>query len=94
MISRPVACLALTLTVAAPHALRAQDAPRPSFSEWLDGVRQEALARGIKPEIVSAALGNIPEPLPVVIERDRAQECRKVNLICLARADEFIEQVA
>ena len=46
---------------------------RPSFSDWLAVVRAEALARGIRPEIVESALGNIPEPLPVVIERDRAQ---------------------
>jgi membrane-bound lytic murein transglycosylase B len=36
-------------------------------------VRTEALARGIRPDIVDAALSNIDEPLPVVIERDRAQ---------------------
>ena len=46
---------------------------RPSFSAWLAGVRAEALARGIRPEIVESALGDVPEPLPVVIERDRAQ---------------------
>ena len=53
--------------------LSAQEAQRPSFSDWLAGVRAEALSRGIRPEVVDAALGNIPEPLPVVIERDRAQ---------------------
>lgn len=46
---------------------------RPSFSEWLEGVRAEALSRGIRPEVVHAALSDIPEPLPVVIERDRSQ---------------------
>ena len=50
----------------------AQDA-RPSFSEWLAGVRTEALARGISQTTVDSALANIDEPLPVVIERDRAQ---------------------
>ena len=53
-----------------------QDTPpavRPSFSEFLDGVRKEALGRGIRPEIVDAALSNVEEPLPVVIERDRTQ---------------------
>jgi membrane-bound lytic murein transglycosylase B len=49
------------------------DAQRPSFSEFLARVRDEALSRGIRPEIVEAALANIEEPLPIVIERDRAQ---------------------
>lgn len=54
--------------------LSGQDpAARPSFAEWLVGVRAEAIARGIRPEIVDEALGQIEEPLPVVIERDRAQ---------------------
>ena len=46
---------------------------RPSFSEWLDGVRAEALSRGIRPEIVEEALSNIDEPAQTVIERDRSQ---------------------
>jgi membrane-bound lytic murein transglycosylase B len=46
---------------------------RPSFAEWLDGIRTEALARGIREDIVQLALDGIEEPLPVVIERDRAQ---------------------
>ncbi len=46
---------------------------RPSFAEWLDGVRVEALARGIREDVVESALANIEEPMPVVIERDRAQ---------------------
>ena len=50
----------------------AQDA-RPSFTEFLAGVRAEAVARGISQETVDAALANIDEPVPVVIERDRAQ---------------------
>jgi membrane-bound lytic murein transglycosylase B len=48
-------------------------AARPSFSEWLDGVRAEALSRGIRQEIVDSALNDVTEPSPVVIERDRAQ---------------------
>jgi membrane-bound lytic murein transglycosylase B len=63
------AALILALAVVAqPPA-----APRPSFSEFLAGVRTEALARGIRQDIVDDALGQIDEPMPVVIERDRAQ---------------------
>ena len=59
-----------------PVAASAQAPPepsRPSFAEFLDGVRAEALGRGIRREIVDEALGHIAEPLPVVIERDRSQ---------------------
>jgi membrane-bound lytic murein transglycosylase B len=50
-----------------------QDDPRPSFAEWLTAVRAEALDRGISPEVIEQALGDIPEPLPVVLDRDRSQ---------------------
>ena len=46
---------------------------RPSFTEWLAGVKAEALSRGIRQETVDEALSDLEEPLPVVIERDRAQ---------------------
>jgi membrane-bound lytic murein transglycosylase B len=39
----------------------------------VEGVRRDALARGIRPEILDIALGDLTEALPVVIERDRAQ---------------------
>ena len=63
---------ALLLSLAAPQKPAAQDV-LPSFSEWLDSVRAEALARGVRQEIVDQALGGITEPLAVAIERDRAQ---------------------
>jgi peptidoglycan lytic transglycosylase B len=46
---------------------------RPAFSDWLHDVRAEALSRGIRQEIVDAALAGVEEPLPVVLERDRTQ---------------------
>jgi membrane-bound lytic murein transglycosylase B len=54
-------------------AIAVQDEARPSFAEWLAGVRSEAVARGIRQEIVDAALEGVVEPLSVVIERDRTQ---------------------
>jgi len=45
--------------------------PAP-FEDWLKELRQEALAKGISPGTVEAALGEVAV-LPVVIERDRAQ---------------------
>jgi membrane-bound lytic murein transglycosylase B len=46
---------------------------RPAFADWLADVRKEALSRGIRQDVVDAALSDIDEPLPVVLERDRAQ---------------------
>src|SRR5262245_19669242 len=62
-----------SVVICASAFAQTQDAARPSFSEWLTGVRTDALARGIKPEIVEEALGGLEEPLPVVLERDRSQ---------------------
>lgn len=62
----------------APPASVAQPAPDaagtplPPFSEWLDGVRAEALSRGIRAETLDRALTGI-EPVPQILERDRAQ---------------------
>jgi membrane-bound lytic murein transglycosylase B len=50
-----------------------QPAARPSFSEWLAGVRADALQRGIRSEIVDQALATVEEPESSVIERDRTQ---------------------
>jgi membrane-bound lytic murein transglycosylase B len=63
-----------TPTPAPGPAQTAETEPtRPSFADWLATVRTDALARGIRPEIVNEALADIPEPVPVVLERDRAQ---------------------
>lgn len=47
-------------------------APTVPFDRWLDGLRDEALAKGISQATVSAALDGI-EPIPRVIELDRDQ---------------------
>jgi membrane-bound lytic murein transglycosylase B len=67
--------LSITLAAQAPPPPQTASAAdtRPSFAEWLEGVRQEALARGIRSATIETALRDIPEPLPVVLERDRAQ---------------------
>jgi membrane-bound lytic murein transglycosylase B len=57
-----------------------QAEPRPSFSEWLEALRAEAIGRGIRAEIVDRALSTIEEPVPVVIERDRTQAERILPL--------------
>jgi membrane-bound lytic murein transglycosylase B len=48
-----------------------QVAPQP-FDAWLAEVRTEAIARGIKPEIVDAAFTDL-QPIAQILERDRTQ---------------------
>ncbi len=63
-------CGIASLSAQAPSE---QPATRPSFSEWLAGVRADALGRGIRPDIVDQALATVEEPDPTVLERDRTQ---------------------
>jgi membrane-bound lytic murein transglycosylase B len=63
----------LALSVLASAQAQAPDDARPSFADWLAGVRTEALTRGIRQDIIDQALANIDEPSPIVIERDRTQ---------------------
>jgi membrane-bound lytic murein transglycosylase B len=60
------------ITLLATLAL-GQEPARPSFAEWLAGVRAEAIARGVKEQVVDEALADVTEPQPVILERDRAQ---------------------
>jgi membrane-bound lytic murein transglycosylase B len=64
------------LMLAASPAAQVPDAPppsRPSFAEFLNGVKADALARGIRAEIVDQAFAGVEEPSAQVIERDRSQ---------------------
>ena len=70
---RPLIVTALVAGLVA--GVLAQDPPatvQPDFSVWLEGVRAEALQRGISADTVERALKNL-EPEPVVVARDRAQ---------------------
>jgi peptidoglycan lytic transglycosylase B len=68
------------------EATHPPDAPRPSFTEFLAGIRTEALSRGVRPEILDEALAHIDEPSAVVIERDRTQAETVLSL------DQYVEQ--
>jgi membrane-bound lytic murein transglycosylase B len=72
-----LAAAALAAFPAAGASWPAQDpapgATRPSFSDFLNGIREEARTRGIREEVIQAALDGIDEPLPVILERDRTQ---------------------
>jgi membrane-bound lytic murein transglycosylase B len=68
------ACAVLLSGVVALTAAQEPAEPvRPPFAEWLEGVRADALSRGIRPEIVDQALATVTEPEPTVLERDRTQ---------------------
>ena len=67
------AIVVLIMATASPRALAPTQTERPSFAQFLAAIRAEALSRGIRQEIVDEALTNLEEPLPVVLERDRAQ---------------------
>jgi peptidoglycan lytic transglycosylase B len=71
--ARLFSAIALSALALAAPAAQDVDAPRPPFPEWLAGVRTEALSRGIREEIVDAALADVVEPQPVILERDRTQ---------------------
>jgi len=70
-----LAALAGPLSVAAAEP----EVDQAAFATFLDGVRQEALQRGIKPATVQAALADV-KPIRRIIERDRAQAEFKLTL--------------
>lgn len=58
-----------------PALSNAQSAPpaqTQGFGEWLDGVKAEAVGRGIRPETVETVLSSV-EPIDKVVELDRKQ---------------------
>lgn len=74
--------LAGTATLAAqqtPSPTAAAPQARPSFDEFLAGIRAEAAAKGISQATIDTALSGI-EPLPVAVERDRSQPEEVVSL--------------
>ena len=68
-------CSAAVVTMAVSAAAQSADQPaaRPSFAEFLAGVKADALARGSRAEIVDQAFEDVEEPSATVIERDRSQ---------------------
>lgn len=51
----------------------------PAFAAWLAELRADAIERGISAATVDEALASV-EPLPVVLERDRAQAERVLSI--------------
>lgn len=68
-----VSVMTALLTVATtPSTQDPVTAPQQDFAQWLDGVRAEALQRGISQKTVERAFDGL-EPEPIVVARDRAQ---------------------
>ena len=59
------------VTIPAPAPAQVEEA-RPEFSEFVVKLKEQALAQGVTPATVEAALTNL-EPLEIVVERDRSQ---------------------
>jgi membrane-bound lytic murein transglycosylase B len=73
-----IAALAIATAALAQEPPAAAPAP-PSFEDWLAELRTEALARGIRQEVVESALTNIT-PVEQILERDRTQAEFSLNL--------------
>ena len=70
-----VCSLLLASLAVAPLHPRPQSADEPTrapFDVWLEGLRTEALTRGIRPQTLKAALAGVA-PVERVLERDRNQ---------------------
>jgi membrane-bound lytic murein transglycosylase B len=67
-----VAAAALTLVGMPSAQTPASDAARPDFATFVEGLRSDALARGVSAATIERALGNL-EPSPTVIQRDQTQ---------------------
>jgi membrane-bound lytic murein transglycosylase B len=58
--------------IVSPAIAVESDADPAAFTRFLDGVRQDALQRGLKPATVQAALAGV-KPIRRIIQRDRSQ---------------------
>ena len=87
--------------MAAPLIPAVQEAT-PLFSEWLSGLRAEALTRGIRQKIVDQAFAGLEEPLALPLERDGAQAeatqsietylSRRVTLTTIRRGRDMLQR--
>ncbi len=66
---KPLVSIALTLVlIAFSHTVFA----KPTFSQWLQQVKKEALAKGLSPSTVNASISHIKK-LPKVVKQDKKQ---------------------
>lgn len=74
---RFAAAAVLATVLAMP--IGAQSQAKPDFATWLQDIREEAIKRGIRPEVVAEALADV-KPNRRVIKRDRSQSEFKLTL--------------
>ena len=67
--SKLLLCVALLAMLVTARASRAADI---DFASWLQGLRSDALASGVRATTLDAALANV-QPIPRIIELDRKQ---------------------
>ncbi len=65
-------CSVSSVAVSSVNSVAQSTDPRPDFSTFVEGLRADALARGISEATVDRALTGL-EPSPSVIERDQTQ---------------------
>ncbi|MFM2042180.1 MAG: putative rane-bound lytic murein transglycosylase [Pseudomonadota bacterium] len=70
-----VAAVGLLLFLTGAGASRAADTP---FDAWMTDFRREAMAQGISPRILDAALTGV-QPIPRIVELDRRQPERTIT---------------
>lgn len=74
IVASSVVSLAGQAPVQAPVPSAPPEQPsRPSFAEFLEGIRAEARTRGLDDALLDEVLAGVEEPMPVVLERDRTQ---------------------
>lgn len=76
---RFIAAFIAALLLASPVTAQVKSNPKGDFQTWLQGIREEALQRGIRPEVVAEALADV-KPNRRVIKRDRSQSEFKLTL--------------
>ena len=74
-----VLAMSLLAILAGTSPARAAEIDDVAFGKFLDGVRSEAVERGLRPDIVDRALAGV-KPLRRIIERDRSQAEFKLTL--------------
>ena len=77
---RFTAALVFVYVLTMSSAVLAQANPNSDFDTWLQSIREEAVQRGIRPEVVAKALADVT-PNRRVIKRDRSQSEFKLTLL-------------
>ena len=67
------ACVCCVIAISAQELPPPDPIPVQPFAEWLAALRAEALTRGIRTEVLDAALADVAEPVDAILERDRSQ---------------------